>query len=183
MRTDRGDVSAEAWASSFLGWDVYYDGDADRARLGGRTFAIIGYGSQGHAHALNLKDSGVSVKVGLPATSRSPHHTGGSSKSPSSAQYTGRAPERASSEGVAARSGVAKTSLYRHFRTKDDLIAWHKANVVPNNIIISVSDATQTTLPQLTTFANGLTKDRDAVIANGVYEIVSTLTPDDAAGR
>ena len=33
--------------------------------------AIIGYGSQGHAHALNLKDSGVDVRVGLPATSRS----------------------------------------------------------------------------------------------------------------
>ena len=37
----------------------------------GRKVAIIGYGSQGHAHALNLKDSGVSVRVGLPPTSRS----------------------------------------------------------------------------------------------------------------
>ena len=37
---------------------VYYDADADRGRLDGRTFAIIGYGSQGHAHALNLRDSG-----------------------------------------------------------------------------------------------------------------------------
>ncbi|HEU5323693.1 MAG TPA: ketol-acid reductoisomerase, partial [Methylomirabilota bacterium] len=44
---------------------VYYDADADRGRLAGRTFAIIGYGSQGHAHALNLRDSGVSVIVGL----------------------------------------------------------------------------------------------------------------------
>jgi ketol-acid reductoisomerase len=44
---------------------VYYDGDADRRRLSGRTFAIIGYGSQGHAHALNLRDSGASVVVGL----------------------------------------------------------------------------------------------------------------------
>jgi ketol-acid reductoisomerase len=44
---------------------VYYDADADRGRLTGRTFAIIGYGSQGHAHALNLKESGASVLVGL----------------------------------------------------------------------------------------------------------------------
>ena len=44
---------------------VYYDADADRGRLAGRTFAIIGYGSQGHAHALNLRDSGAKVIVGL----------------------------------------------------------------------------------------------------------------------
>src|SRR5205823_5726710 len=44
---------------------VYYDADADLGRLRGRTVAIIGYGSQGHAHALNLRESGVSVIVGL----------------------------------------------------------------------------------------------------------------------
>jgi ketol-acid reductoisomerase len=44
---------------------VYYDADADRRRLAGRTFAIIGYGSQGHAHALNLAESGARVLVGL----------------------------------------------------------------------------------------------------------------------
>ncbi|HEY8256740.1 MAG TPA: ketol-acid reductoisomerase [Gemmatimonadales bacterium] len=44
---------------------IYYDADADRTRLNGRTFAIIGYGSQGHAHALNLRDSGARVIVGL----------------------------------------------------------------------------------------------------------------------
>lgn len=37
---------------------VYYDDDTDRARLDGRTFAIVGYGSQGHAHAGNLRDNG-----------------------------------------------------------------------------------------------------------------------------
>jgi ketol-acid reductoisomerase len=50
---------------------IYYDSDADLEALAGKTVAIIGYGSQGHAHALNLRDSGVSVVVGLPAGSRS----------------------------------------------------------------------------------------------------------------
>ena len=44
---------------------LFYDADADVARLNGRRVAIIGYGSQGHAHALNLRDSGVDVVVGL----------------------------------------------------------------------------------------------------------------------
>jgi ketol-acid reductoisomerase len=50
---------------------MYYDNDADLSLIRAKKVAVIGYGSQGHAHALNLKDSGVSVKVGLPATSRS----------------------------------------------------------------------------------------------------------------
>ena len=45
--------------------DIFYDDDADLSLLEGKTVAIIGYGSQGHAHALNLKDSGVEVVVGL----------------------------------------------------------------------------------------------------------------------
>ena len=44
---------------------LFYDSDADLGLLNGKTVAIIGYGSQGHAHALNLKDSGVNVVVGL----------------------------------------------------------------------------------------------------------------------
>jgi ketol-acid reductoisomerase len=44
---------------------VFYDADADRVRLRDRVFAIIGYGSQGHAHAQNLRDSGARVVVGL----------------------------------------------------------------------------------------------------------------------
>ena len=44
---------------------VFYEADTDRARLQGRVFAIIGYGSQGHAHAQNLRDSGARVVVGL----------------------------------------------------------------------------------------------------------------------
>ena len=45
--------------------DIFYDKDADLGKLDGKTVAILGYGSQGHAHALNLKDSGVDVVVGL----------------------------------------------------------------------------------------------------------------------
>ncbi len=44
---------------------MYYDADADLGRLRGKKVAILGYGAQGHAHALNLKDSGVDVVVGL----------------------------------------------------------------------------------------------------------------------
>ncbi|MEY2443173.1 MAG: ketol-acid reductoisomerase, partial [bacterium] len=44
---------------------MFYDDDADLTLLDGKTVAIIGYGSQGHAHSLNLKDSGVDVVVGL----------------------------------------------------------------------------------------------------------------------
>ncbi len=50
---------------------MYYDADADPSALEGQTVAVIGYGSQGHAHALNLRDSGVDVVVGLAAGSKS----------------------------------------------------------------------------------------------------------------
>jgi ketol-acid reductoisomerase len=50
---------------------LFYDRDADLSRLEGRTIAIVGFGSQGHAHALNLKESGLDVVVGLHAGSRS----------------------------------------------------------------------------------------------------------------
>ncbi len=50
---------------------TYHDQDADLSLIQAKKVAIIGYGSQGHAHSLNLKDSGVDVRVGLPATSRS----------------------------------------------------------------------------------------------------------------
>ena len=50
---------------------LYYDADADLGRLDGRKIAVIGYGSQGHAHSLNLKDSGLDVIVGLYRGSKS----------------------------------------------------------------------------------------------------------------
>jgi ketol-acid reductoisomerase (EC 1.1.1.86) len=51
--------------------EVYYDDDADLSLITGRKVAVIGYGSQGHAHALSLRDSGVDVRVGLPEGSKS----------------------------------------------------------------------------------------------------------------
>jgi ketol-acid reductoisomerase len=51
--------------------DIYYDADADLDLIRSRRVAVIGYGSQGHAHALSQRDSGVDVRVGLPETSAS----------------------------------------------------------------------------------------------------------------
>jgi ketol-acid reductoisomerase len=66
---------------------MYYDDAADLAVVRGKKVAILGYGSQGHAHALNLKDSGVDVRVGLPATSRS------RAKAQAAGLYVGDVPE------------------------------------------------------------------------------------------
>ncbi len=49
---------------------IFYDGDADLGLIKSRKVAVVGYGSQGHAHAQNLRDSGVDVRVALPPTSR-----------------------------------------------------------------------------------------------------------------
>ncbi|TMA55322.1 MAG: ketol-acid reductoisomerase, partial [Deltaproteobacteria bacterium] len=51
--------------------NIYHDRDASLTPLQGKKIAIIGYGSQGHAHALNLRDSGMDVRVGLRADSAS----------------------------------------------------------------------------------------------------------------
>ena len=69
---------------------IYYEDDADLGLLGDKTVAILGYGSQGHAHALNLRDSGVNVIVGL--------REGSSSK------------DKAESEGLRVLSVAAATA-------------------------------------------------------------------------
>ncbi len=51
--------------------EIFYDDDADLSIIQGRSVAVIGYGSQGHAHALNLRDSGVDVRIGLAEGSKS----------------------------------------------------------------------------------------------------------------
>ena len=51
--------------------EMFYDDNADMAVIQGRTVAVIGYGSQGHAHAMNLRDSGVDVRIGLKEGSKS----------------------------------------------------------------------------------------------------------------
>ena len=51
--------------------EMFYDDDADLALIQGKNVAVLGYGSQGHAHALSLRDSGVDVRVGLPEGSKS----------------------------------------------------------------------------------------------------------------
>jgi ketol-acid reductoisomerase len=51
--------------------ELYYDDDADLSIIQGRHVAVLGYGSQGHAHSLSLRDSGVDVRVGLPEGSKS----------------------------------------------------------------------------------------------------------------
>ena len=54
-----------------MGARMYHDADADLTVLEGATIAILGYGSQGHAHAQNLRDSGLNVLIGLPGSSKS----------------------------------------------------------------------------------------------------------------
>ncbi len=51
--------------------EIFYDDDADLSVIQGRVVAVLGYGSQGHAHALSLRDSGVDVRIGLPEGSKS----------------------------------------------------------------------------------------------------------------
>jgi ketol-acid reductoisomerase len=57
--------------STKSGPDIYYDDDADLALVTSRKIAVLGYGSQGHAHALSLRDSGADVRIGLPEGSKS----------------------------------------------------------------------------------------------------------------
>jgi ketol-acid reductoisomerase len=63
--TSRPDSFSRSTHDTRPGARLYYEADADVSRLRGRRVAVIGFGSQGHAHALNLRDNGVDVRVGL----------------------------------------------------------------------------------------------------------------------
>ena len=58
-------------AGNILGTTVYYDSDCNLGKLVGKKITVLGYGSQGHAHSLNLKESGMDVTIGLRNTSKS----------------------------------------------------------------------------------------------------------------
>ena len=58
-------------AGNILGTTVYYDGDCNLEKLRGKKITVVGYGSQGHAHSLNLKDMGMDVTIGLRQGSKS----------------------------------------------------------------------------------------------------------------
>ena len=58
-------------AGKILGTTVYYDADCNLSKLEGKKITVLGYGSQGHAHALNLKENGFDVTIGLRAGSKS----------------------------------------------------------------------------------------------------------------
>src|SRR5690349_8319100 len=105
---------------------LYYDDAADLAVIRGKKVAILGYGSQGHAHALNLRDSGVNVRVGL--------HSGSASKakaekdgltvvSPSEAAAWGDVimilvpdtkQQKLYNESIAPHLGPGKTLMFAH---------------------------------------------------------------------
>ena len=63
--------SHERRQTTLMAVQIFYDDDADLSIVQGRKVAVLGYGSQGHAHALSLRDSGVDVRVGLPEGSKS----------------------------------------------------------------------------------------------------------------
>src|SRR5262245_55209946 len=105
---------------------MYYDKDADLSLIRGKKVAIIGYGSQGHAHALNLRDSGVAVRVGLPAGSKSvakARAAGAAVTSPGEAAAQAdvtmvlapdTAQRRIYDEALAPHLGAGKTLMFAH---------------------------------------------------------------------
>ena len=110
---------------------IYYDDDADLGLLEGRKVAVLGYGSQGHAHALNLKDSGVDVRVGLREGSTSwakaeeaglrvLHHRRGGARKPTSSWCCSPTP---------SRRGSTRTTSSRTSTSGDSLAFAHGFNI------------------------------------------------------
>src|SRR5262247_4749058 len=94
---------------------IFYDKDADLGRLDGKTVAILGYGSQGHAHALNLKASGVDVVVGLRKDSPS----------------VGKA-ERSGLRVLGVSEAVAKADITMMTLPDESMGAIYREHVAPN---------------------------------------------------
>ncbi len=95
--------------------NIYYEADADRSLIANRKVAVLGYGSQGHAHALNLKESGVDVRVGL--------RDGSSSK------------EKAEEEGLKVLSigdAVAEADVIMMLMPDTEMGAIYTEHVAPN---------------------------------------------------
>jgi len=89
--------------------NLYYDDDADLSLLHGKTVAILGYGSQGHAHALNLRDSGVNVVVGL----REESHSRGAAEAEGLTVLSPREAARVGDVIVFLAPDMAQPDLYR----------------------------------------------------------------------
>ncbi|MFN3813537.1 MAG: ketol-acid reductoisomerase [Aquificaceae bacterium] len=109
---------------------VYYDEDASLEPLIGKTVAVLGYGSQGHAHALNLRDSGIRTVVGLPENSRS-------RKKAMEDGFTVLTPDRASQEADiiifltpdTVQPQIYKESVERYLNSSKSLAFAHGFNI------------------------------------------------------
>ena len=109
---------------------IFYDKDADLALIQGKKVAIIGYGSQGHAHALNLKDSGVDVRVGLRAGSALGGQ--GRGRRPAGGQRRRRGPRSRRHHDAGARHGAAgvyKKDIAPHLTAGKMLMFAHGFNI------------------------------------------------------
>jgi ketol-acid reductoisomerase len=109
---------------------IYYDKDADLDLIRARKVAVIGFGSQGHAHALNLRDSGVDVRVGLRAGSRS------SAKAQADGLQVGAVDECAAWADVVMvlapdteQPGTYRASIERHLSAGKTLMFAHGFNI------------------------------------------------------
>jgi ketol-acid reductoisomerase len=94
---------------------VYYEKDADRSAIADRKIAVLGYGSQGHAHALNLKDSGIDVRVGL--------REGSSSKAKA---------EEAGLRVLSNAEAAAEADVVMMLLPDTEIAAVYEADVAPN---------------------------------------------------